>query len=191
MKDRDNSIIAIEKGEFEPASIARVTRTRVSGGNRFGRPIANDLETRDFTSLEQAISWCLEASEYSLYFAIPIKNLGLSGKLYGPRVPQQETLVLERDNKTSESSRMIDDHHSVSADPATREIMSLNIHLDHSQTPLFDRGVAWVSLDDPNVLTFSVNAGVHTPEEISEGLFQLTSRVNLIINNLLYGQHAA
>lgn len=187
-KDNENSIISInEQGEIEKRSTVRATRLRVAGANQFGKPMVRELGTFDFTTLTEALLWTSEAPEYAHYFAIPI-DLNLTGELFGARIPRHELLAIRQgDHPWGESPRMVDGHHSVSADPDTREIYTININLGLDQLALFDRGHAWVSLDSPNILSFSINAGLHTPDELRDGLIRMVSRTNQVMNDLLHG----
>lgn len=180
----------IEKGivihEAEPRSSFRVNRLRVTGANQFGRPQAEEAGEQEFSNLLDAFRWSSKAPEYSHHFSTDIPKLDLRAQLTGPRISGPEMLAVNSNGKTGVSPRAVENHHAVSTDYTT--FFNLIIYLDASQGPIFDRGVVWVEipqLTESPVLSFTINAGIHTAEELEKETLKMYVRVGQVLNDLV------
>ena len=183
---KETRIIPIELKELETGNDILVERVRVANANRFGRPQVDNVEDKTFRNFKEAIEWSLESPEYSHSFNIPLQELKLSARFSGDRRGIGETLKVIFDDKVGESPRNVDEHHGVSTD--YENFFLLVINLGCNQSTLFDRGLAWLDLSNDKIhpnLKFNINAGIHTGDELKEGMIQLLNRVNRTLNDLV------
>lgn len=190
MTDQENGIVPIDIKEFEPAEMITVQRTRVMSANVLGRPVVNILNNKSFKNLKEAFKWTCSSPEYSYYYEITLPNFEFSAKMGGRQRGNDETLIVTSKGKVGISPRSKDDHHGVSTDYSS--FFNIVINLEHNQNTLFDRGLAWINLDinDSKAkpkLTFMINAGIHTDEELTVGIIQMLYRVDSVTKDLLNG----
>ncbi len=186
---KETGIIPVKLEELVPGNVISIIRLRVAGGNQWGRPQAETIEDNTFSDFKEAIKWSSESPEYSHSFEIPLPVSKLSARLSGDRGGSGEKLIVFFEDRVVESPRSVDKHHGVSTDYET--FFNIIIHLDHKQSTLFDRGVVWVDLSNNNAkpnLTFHINAGVHTEDELKQGILQMFDKVDKTLNDLVRGE---
>lgn len=172
-----------------------VERMRLSGANYFGRPIAEEVNgPRGFSNFDEMLSYMNEYPQYSYAVKVPLPALEMKAGIRQPRLkdrPYEERLLVKVGDKVFESPRTVEGHHSISTDFKTHFDICINLGVD--QGVLFDRGLAWISMDINsntnrlNHLVFNFNAGIHTKEELETGMSKLGQRVNEVLNDLLNG----
>lgn len=182
----EGNIVPVDIKELESNGNITVTRFRISGANRFGKPEGEIESKQTFQDAAKALNWSLESPEYAHKFEIPLPNLDLSAYLIGEQRSGDEKLVVSGYGRVGESPRTVDDHHSVSTDYTS--FFYLDIKLELSQSTLFDRGVVWLGLGDSPGFIFHTNPGKHTEGELVEGIGKMLLRINRVTSDLLSGE---
>ena len=182
----EGNIVPVDIKELESNGNITVTRFRISGASRFGKPEGEIESKKTFQDAVKALTWNLESPEYAHKFEIPLPNLDLSAYLIGDQRSRDEKLVVHSNDKTGISPRSVAGHHSVSTDYTS--FFYLNLDLEPSQSTLFDRGVVRLGLGDSPGFIFNINPGKHTEGELVEGMEKMLLRVNRVTSDLLSGE---
>lgn len=126
--------------EVEPRSLIRVIRNEIRGFSLLRRPKVDFVEDQMFSTFAAALDLAKREPGFNHAFEIPIGQ-SISAGLEGPRLTDDELLVVETSGERGVSPRMIKDHHGVSTDYQT--YMDVVVERCGPKT-VFDRGVAWV-----------------------------------------------
>ena len=185
----EDELIPKDPKELLKRANIRVTQTRITGVNQFGRPEGELLEERIFETFQKAFEWTCQNPQYLHNFQYPVPTLQIAARLTGVLGSGDEKLVVySRPEKPGVTPRSAEGHHSVSAN--AHKVSSINIELLPNQHSLFERGLAWFILDEkvPSLMVL-VKPGATEPYKLQAGFLMMTARVVSVLDDLTIGKY--
>ena len=185
----EDESVPLDAKELLKSANIRVTQTRITGVNQFGRPKGEFLEERIFETFQKAFEWNCQNSQYLHNFQYPVPTLQIAARLIGVSGSEDEKLVVySRAEKPGVTPRSVAGHHSVSTNG--HEVSSINIELLPNQHSLFERGLAWFILEEevPSLMV-SVKPGATEPYKLQAGFLRMTARVVSVLDDLTKGKY--
>ncbi|MFH2118664.1 MAG: hypothetical protein ABII10_02935 [Candidatus Paceibacterota bacterium] len=144
---------------------------------------------KDFNSLAEVLAYFQENPQ--IFGRVSIKlSFTVGAKLSKNLFDNSEQLLLKIENEQGISQRSIEGSHSVSADPKTGIVGTINIEIgDYYKDPLFDRGLVHLhpgynQLNIPASLSFFILKGDRSSEELEAGFARLKKEAERVLKNL-------
>ncbi|MBI4058302.1 hypothetical protein HY408_00900 [Candidatus Gottesmanbacteria bacterium] len=169
--------------EGDPQSKIKVVRYLSTGETSLGRPVGQPEEYKFFPSYVDALDWVAEGTHYNHHFEIR-QPYRIYAYLTGvPRV-SDEQLIVRLFHNWGISPRSVAGHHAVSTDYDTFTTIIIENVGDEQ---LFDRGLAWLNVTNPDqpILSFNLLGGVRNlPGDLVQGFNKMIDRVNEVLVDL-------
>lgn len=189
MPEYDN-IVPQNVGELEPLGAMTVKRQKTIPTEFESLNYIQNCEEASFGDLKSAFEWASKAPEYMHEFVFPVAGARLAGSLNFDFEKNDEVLMLTSGTRTGISPKEIEGDYFAVTDNKNYFYIVFTPYVNYKNM-IKGRSV-FLSLPSQGtvpILHFSINPGVHEPEDMAIAMTEVLKKITKTMNKLLDGYY--